>query len=140
MATNKAIRAIIIFLHFYRYFFKSGSSDHPEDILVNASVQVLPAVTPKIPELIPYPNTSDQFLIVGSFSDTSGIAEGSIIPTVGPVRILRIQIEEEVDHWVALSEVGIYDFFCFSLVAIRLLTCIFLLTADMSICVIYYVV
>lgn len=88
-----------------RYFFKSGSSDHPGDILVNASVQVLPAVTPKIPELIPYPNTSDQFLIVGSFSDTSGIAEGSIIPTVGPVRILRIQIEEEVDHWVALSEI-----------------------------------
>lgn len=97
----------MIFLPFYRYFFKSGSSDHPEDILVNASVQVLPAVTPKIPELIPYPNTSDQFLIVGSFSDTSGIAEGSIIPTVGPVRILRIQIEEEVDHWVALSEVRI---------------------------------
>lgn len=103
--TNKTIRTITIFPHSYRYFFKSGSSDHPEDILVNASVQVLPAVTPKIPELIPYPNTSDQFLIVGSFSDTSGIAEGSIIPTVGPVRILRIQIEEEVDHWVALSEV-----------------------------------
>lgn len=114
--------------------------DHPEDILVNASVQVLPAVTPKIPELIPYPNTSDQFLIVGSFSDTSGIAEGSIIPTVGPVRILRLQIEEEVDHWVALSEVCINDLFCFSSVAITLLTWIFLLTADMSIGVIYYVV
>lgn len=107
-------QTISIFSLPHRYFFKSGSSDHLEDILVNASVQVLPAVTPKIPELIPYPNTSDQFLIVGSFSDTSGIAEGSIIPTVGPVRILRIQIEEEVDHWVALSEVSICDFFSFS--------------------------
>ncbi|GBO28895.1 hypothetical protein AVEN_34772-1 [Araneus ventricosus] len=87
------------------YFFRSGCVDHPEDILVNASVQVLPAVTPKFPELIPYPNTSDRFLVVGSFSDTSGIAEGSIIPTVGPVTVLRIHIEEEVDHWVALSEV-----------------------------------
>ncbi|GBL78977.1 hypothetical protein AVEN_136606-1, partial [Araneus ventricosus] len=86
------------------YFFRSGCVDHPEDILVNASVQVLPAVTPKFPELIPYPNTSDRFLVVGSFSDTSGIAEGSIIPTVGPVTVLRIHIEEEVDHWVALSE------------------------------------
>lgn len=103
---NQNIRSL-----YSRYFFKSGSSDHPEDILVNASVQVLPAVTPKIPELIPYPNTSDQFLIVGTFSDTSGIAEGSIIPTVGPVRILRIQIEEEVDHWVALSEVRVLRFY-----------------------------
>ena len=103
-------------------------------------MQVLPAVTPKIPELIPYPNTSDQFLIVGSFSDTSGIAEGSIIPTVGPVRILRIQIEEEVDHWVALSEVCIYDFFCFSWTAIMLLTSIFLLITDICICLIYHVV
>ncbi|XP_055934090.1 alpha-1,3-mannosyl-glycoprotein 4-beta-N-acetylglucosaminyltransferase A-like [Argiope bruennichi] len=88
-----------------RYFFRSGCVDHPEDILVNASVQVLPAVTPKFPELIPYPNTSDRFLVVGSFSDTSGVAEGSIIPTVGPVTVLRIHIEEEVDHWVALSEI-----------------------------------
>ncbi|GFR02404.1 alpha-1,3-mannosyl-glycoprotein 4-beta-N-acetylglucosaminyltransferase B [Trichonephila clavata] len=88
-----------------RYFFRSGCVDHPEDILVNASVQVLPAVAPKIPELIPYPNTSDRFLVVGSFSDTSGVAEGSIIPTVGPVTILRIHIDEEVDHWIALSEI-----------------------------------
>ncbi|KAG8196642.1 hypothetical protein JTE90_006552 [Oedothorax gibbosus] len=88
-----------------RYFFKSGCSEHPEDILTNASIQVLPAVNPKIPELIPYPNTSDRFLVVGSFSDTSGVAEGSIIPTVGPVRILRIHIDEEVDHWIALSEI-----------------------------------
>lgn len=112
--TRRKCQTVTIFSLTHRYFFKSGSSDHLEDILVNASVQVLPAVTPKIPELIPYPNTSDEFLIVGSFSDTSGIAEGSIIPTVGPVRILRIQIEDEVDHWVALSEVSIYDFFCFS--------------------------
>ncbi|GIY10487.1 uncharacterized protein CDAR_478681 [Caerostris darwini] len=32
-------------------------------------------------------------------------SEGSIIPTVGPVTILRIHIDEEVDHWVALSEI-----------------------------------
>ncbi|GIY99248.1 uncharacterized protein CEXT_613651 [Caerostris extrusa] len=60
----------------------------------------------EVPRTIPYPNTSDRFLVVGSFSDTSGVAEGSIIPTVGPVTILRIHIDEEVDHWVALSEVN----------------------------------
>ncbi|XP_054706776.1 alpha-1,3-mannosyl-glycoprotein 4-beta-N-acetylglucosaminyltransferase A-like [Uloborus diversus] len=90
-----------------RYFFKSGSSDHPDDILTNASVQIRPAVPPKIPELIPYPSTSDRFLVVGSFSDQSGITEGSIIPTVGLVRTLRIRFEEDGDHWISLSEIVI---------------------------------
>ncbi|KFM79977.1 hypothetical protein X975_27160, partial [Stegodyphus mimosarum] len=43
--------------------------------------------------------------MVGGFTDASGVAEGSIIPTVGPVKMLRIYIEEEMDHWVALSEI-----------------------------------
>lgn len=85
-----------------KFFFRSGNAEHPEDKFVNTTVEILPASSINI---IPYPMLDDGFLIVGKFNNQSGIAEGSILPIVGPIAIMRLTIHSDSDHWILLSEI-----------------------------------
>ncbi|XP_067122632.1 alpha-1,3-mannosyl-glycoprotein 4-beta-N-acetylglucosaminyltransferase B-like [Centruroides vittatus] len=85
-----------------KYFFRSGNAEHPEDKFVNTTVEILPASSLTV---VPYPMLDDGFLIVGRFNNQSGIAEGTILPLVGPIAIMRLTIHSDSDHWILLSEI-----------------------------------
>lgn len=86
-----------------KYLFRSGNVEHPEDKFVNTTVEISPAVP--LNDEIPYPVTDDGFLLVGKFNNQSGVAEGTILPSVGPVSLMRLCIHSDGDRWLLLSEI-----------------------------------
>eukprot|EP00794_Sanderia_malayensis_P007277 gene7277-8088_t len=112
-----------------RFKFRSGMSDHPGDILTNATVEVLTVAqkdkadakkntsidSNEIPTLgdkmnkIKFEYKSKDYVKVGSFS-TIGVASGKIGSYIGPVAEIRIRvIQHKNENWVALSEIHITE-------------------------------
>lgn len=48
-------------------------------------------------------------IYTGQFNNM-GIAEGSVDPKIGPIKVLRLNIHSESDNWAILSEVSNYLF------------------------------
>lgn len=89
----------------FRYLFRSGNAEHPEDKFMNTSVEILPV---SYPDELLYPKTKDGFLVVGQFKDSTGVAEGNVSSTVGFVKVMRLYVHSESDRWAILSEVSVF--------------------------------
>ncbi|XP_043242541.1 alpha-1,3-mannosyl-glycoprotein 4-beta-N-acetylglucosaminyltransferase B-like isoform X1 [Amphibalanus amphitrite] len=85
------------------FMFQSGNVEHPSDRFYNTTVEIVPALADH--ELLKrYKTTSDGYAIIGQFDD-QGVAAGSLDPTWGPIRSLRLAVQAESDNWVILSEI-----------------------------------
>ncbi|KAF0299768.1 Alpha-1,3-mannosyl-glycoprotein 4-beta-N-acetylglucosaminyltransferase B [Amphibalanus amphitrite] len=83
------------------FMFQSGNVEHPSDRFYNTTVEIVPALAEH--ELLKrYKTTSDGYAIIGQFDD-QGVAAGSLDPTWGPIRSLRLAVQAESDNWVILN-------------------------------------
>lgn len=105
-----------------RYFFRSGSVEHPEDRFpVNSTVEVLPADEMFVDKFERSHNGSamsngwnlralhkshEGFQVVGLFQ-ANGLAHGPVPRGLGKIRTLRIKISSDSTHWAILSEVSV---------------------------------
>ncbi|XP_069098668.1 alpha-1,3-mannosyl-glycoprotein 4-beta-N-acetylglucosaminyltransferase-like protein MGAT4D [Pleurodeles waltl] len=89
-----------------KYLFRSGNIEHPGDKLFNTTVEVLPAQSSKLKDVLgKYEKTEDGFLRIGAF--VNGLAEGSVDPLIGNVLAIRLTILTESPVWALISEVFI---------------------------------
>uniref|UniRef100_A0A8C3TC74 Alpha-1,3-mannosyl-glycoprotein 4-beta-N-acetylglucosaminyltransferase A n=1 Tax=Chelydra serpentina TaxID=8475 RepID=A0A8C3TC74_CHESE len=88
-----------------RYFFHSGNPEHPGDILLNTTVEVLPF---KNEDLVLSKETKDKRLEDGYFrigKFESGIAEGAVDPSLNPISSFRLSVIQNSAVWAILNEV-----------------------------------
>ncbi|XP_023229462.1 alpha-1,3-mannosyl-glycoprotein 4-beta-N-acetylglucosaminyltransferase B-like [Centruroides sculpturatus] len=90
-----------------KFLFRSGNAEHPDDKFFNTTVEILPS---EILEDNSYPVTRDGYLIVGSFKDSNGVAEGTLNTNIGPIKVLRLNVHTQSDRWAILSEILIKPF------------------------------
>ncbi|XP_029460628.1 alpha-1,3-mannosyl-glycoprotein 4-beta-N-acetylglucosaminyltransferase A isoform X2 [Rhinatrema bivittatum] len=94
-------------VHVERYLFHSGNPEHPGDILLNTTVEILPV---KHEGLELSKETKDQrledgFVRIGKFEN--GVAEGAINPHLNPVSAFRLSVLQNSGVWAILNEVHI---------------------------------
>ncbi|KAK7864644.1 hypothetical protein R5R35_012416 [Gryllus longicercus] len=89
-----------------RYFFRSGNAEHPSDRFYNTTVEVLPSSSQINYNKNDFNSTTDGFIIVGQFN-SMGIAEGTIDPKFGPIKVLRLSVHSDSEKWAILSEIHI---------------------------------
>ncbi len=96
-------------IEIYKYYFKSGNPEHPDDKLLQATLQIQTEKSiPKKNLPAEYISLEDRFYIVNKFSSDLGIASGFLDPSVtGKITKIKIQIPEASETWVILSEIGI---------------------------------
>ncbi|XP_028932528.1 alpha-1,3-mannosyl-glycoprotein 4-beta-N-acetylglucosaminyltransferase-like protein MGAT4D isoform X2 [Ornithorhynchus anatinus] len=94
------------------YLFKSGNGEHPGDKLFNTTVEILPAgkadsLKSSLENGDAFNNeeTENEYLKIGAFEN--GIAEGTISPTVGKIKALRLTVLSDSPVWALLSEIFI---------------------------------
>ncbi|KAK7916230.1 hypothetical protein WMY93_011991 [Mugilogobius chulae] len=99
-----------------RFFFRSGNIEHPGDKLFNTTVEVLPfdnlqaekeALTDSKDKTPKYQRTEDGFYRIAWFH--SGVCEGEVEPSFGPLEAIRLTVITDSPVWVILSEVGHLD-------------------------------
>ncbi|KAG8504889.1 Alpha-1,3-mannosyl-glycoprotein 4-beta-N-acetylglucosaminyltransferase A, partial [Galemys pyrenaicus] len=100
------------------YLFHSGNQEHPGDILLNTTVEVLPlkhegleiSKETKDKRLedgyfrIVYP-TSVDFYFEGKFEN--GVAEGMVDPSLNPISAFRLSVIQNSAVWAILNEIHI---------------------------------
>uniref|UniRef100_A0A8C3CID7 Alpha-1,3-mannosyl-glycoprotein 4-beta-N-acetylglucosaminyltransferase A n=1 Tax=Cairina moschata TaxID=8855 RepID=A0A8C3CID7_CAIMO len=90
-----------------RYLFHSGNPEHPGDILLNTTVEVLPFQNE---ELVLSKETKDKRLEDGYFrigKFENGIAEGTVDPSLNPVSSFRLSVIQNSAVWAILNEIHI---------------------------------
>ncbi|PSN35353.1 Alpha-1,3-mannosyl-glycoprotein 4-beta-N-acetylglucosaminyltransferase B [Blattella germanica] len=85
------------------YLFRSGNAEHPSDRFYNTSVEVLPDSSHAVLSRIDFNSTMDGYIIIGKF-DPMGVAEGTVDPHLGPIKVMRLSVHSESDNWAILSE------------------------------------
>ncbi|XP_059502756.1 alpha-1,3-mannosyl-glycoprotein 4-beta-N-acetylglucosaminyltransferase A isoform X1 [Stegostoma tigrinum] len=101
-------------LNIDRYLFHTGNTEHPGDLLLNTSVEVLPYKVKNIfkdsgSDLLQetkesrYKRTEDGFFRIGTF--TNGVAEGAIDQRLNPITAIRLSILQDSTVWVLLDEI-----------------------------------
>ncbi|KAJ9576161.1 hypothetical protein L9F63_006983, partial [Diploptera punctata] len=88
------------------YLFRSGNAEHPSDRFYNTSVEVLPESSHTLQSRIDYNSTMDGYIIIGKF-DVMGVAEGTVDPNLGAIKVMRLSVHTESDNWAILSEIHI---------------------------------
>nr|XP_028600895.1 alpha-1,3-mannosyl-glycoprotein 4-beta-N-acetylglucosaminyltransferase-like protein MGAT4D isoform X1 [Podarcis muralis] len=94
-----------------RYLFKSGNVEHPGDIIVDATVEVLPNAEIDIQAAggnsgnFKIVKTQDGYFQIGTFKN--GIADGIVNPNLGNIKALRLSIHSSSATWLLLSEIYI---------------------------------
>lgn len=92
------------FDHLLRYFFRTSNPEHPEDKIINATVEVLPVNTIERPP--PYSTiTNDGYFVIGGFKVMKGLADGFVPHILSPIQQLRISFKTDSDRWAIISEV-----------------------------------
>ncbi|ETE68938.1 Alpha-1,3-mannosyl-glycoprotein 4-beta-N-acetylglucosaminyltransferase A, partial [Ophiophagus hannah] len=91
------------------FLFHSGNPEHPGDILVNTTVEVLPL---RNKELVLSKETKekrleDGYFRIGKFEN--GIAEGIVSPNLNPVTAVRLFIIQNSSVWAIINEFLKYD-------------------------------
>lgn len=95
-------------LNIDRYLFHTGNTEHPADLLVNTSVEVLP-YKDSGSELLQetkeskHKRTDDGFYRIGRFEN--GIADGTIHLKLNPISAIRLSILQDSEVWVLLDEI-----------------------------------
>ncbi|KAL8576437.1 hypothetical protein ACOMHN_049004 [Nucella lapillus] len=93
-----------------KFLFRTGNPEHPDDILHEATVQVMPEEWPTRPllGLPPLQGSVEEagpgFILVGQFN-ANGLAEGDLPFTLGVISALRIHVSSKSPNWVIFSEV-----------------------------------
>ncbi|XP_026522744.1 alpha-1,3-mannosyl-glycoprotein 4-beta-N-acetylglucosaminyltransferase A [Notechis scutatus] len=90
-----------------RFLFHSGNPEHPGDILVNTTVEVLPL---RNKELVLSKETKekrleDGYFRIGKFEN--GIAEGIVNPNLNPITAVRLFIIQNSSVWAIINEIHI---------------------------------
>ncbi|NWV27486.1 MGT4A acetylglucosaminyltransferase, partial [Origma solitaria] len=88
-----------------RYLFHSGNPEHPGDILLNTTVEVLPFQNE---ELVLSKETKDKRLEDGYFrigKFENGVAEGTVDPSLNPIASFRLSVIQNSAVWAILNEV-----------------------------------
>ena len=92
-----------------RYFIRTSNSEHPEDRLIDARVDVLPVnKISRIPNHLEV--TTDGYFVIGGFKIMKGMANGFVPHLLSPVKQLRITMTEDSDRWVIINEVFVHFF------------------------------
>lgn len=94
-------------LFIYRYLFHSGNPEHPGDILLNTTVEVLPFQNE---ELVLSKETKDKRLEDGYFrigKFENGVAEGTVDPSLNPISSFRLSVIQNSAVWAILNEIHI---------------------------------
>ncbi|XP_030301497.1 alpha-1,3-mannosyl-glycoprotein 4-beta-N-acetylglucosaminyltransferase A isoform X3 [Calypte anna] len=87
-----------------RYLFHSGNPEHPGDILLNTTVEVLPFQNE---ELVLSKETKDKRLEDGYFrigKFENGVAEGTVDPSLNPIASFRLSVIQNSAVWAILNE------------------------------------
>ncbi|XP_056662947.1 alpha-1,3-mannosyl-glycoprotein 4-beta-N-acetylglucosaminyltransferase A isoform X2 [Monodelphis domestica] len=89
------------------YLFQSGNPEHPGDILINTTVEVLPF---KGEELEISKETKDNqledgYIRIGKFE--GGVAEGMVDPILNPISAFRLSVIQNSAVWAVLNEIHI---------------------------------
>ncbi|XP_038611053.1 alpha-1,3-mannosyl-glycoprotein 4-beta-N-acetylglucosaminyltransferase-like protein MGAT4D isoform X2 [Tachyglossus aculeatus] len=94
------------------YLFRSGNAEHPGDKLFNTTVEILPAEKADLLKISlengdKFDNeaTENEYFKIGAFEN--GIAEGTVSPTVGKIKALRLTVLSNSPVWALLSEIFI---------------------------------
>uniref|UniRef100_A0A8V0YZT0 Alpha-1,3-mannosyl-glycoprotein 4-beta-N-acetylglucosaminyltransferase A n=1 Tax=Gallus gallus TaxID=9031 RepID=A0A8V0YZT0_CHICK len=90
-----------------RYLFHSGNPEHPGDILLNTTVEVLPFQNE---ELVLSKETKDKRLEDGYFrigKFENGVAEGTVDPSLNPISSFRLSVIQNSAVWAILNEIHI---------------------------------
>ena len=87
-----------------RYFIRTSNTEHPEDRLIDARVEILPvnSVQQKTDHL---ELTKDGYYVIGGFKVMNGMANGFVPHVYSPVKQMRISITADSDRWVIINEV-----------------------------------
>ncbi|KAM9054353.1 alpha-1,3-mannosyl-glycoprotein 4-beta-N-acetylglucosaminyltransferase A isoform 1-T6 [Megaptera novaeangliae] len=90
------------------YLFHSGNQEHPGDILLNTTVEVLPLKSEglEISKETKDKRLEDGYFRIGKFEN--GVAEGMVDPNLNPISAFRLSVIQNSAVWAILNEVRQY--------------------------------
>uniref|UniRef100_A0A8C0SSL6 Alpha-1,3-mannosyl-glycoprotein 4-beta-N-acetylglucosaminyltransferase A n=2 Tax=Canis lupus familiaris TaxID=9615 RepID=A0A8C0SSL6_CANLF len=88
------------------YLFHSGNQEHPGDILLNTTVEVLPFKSEglEISKETKDKRLEDGYFRIGKFEN--GVAEGMVDPRLNPISAFRLSVIQNSAVWAILNEEG----------------------------------
>ncbi|KAG3268096.1 mannosyl (alpha-1,3-)-glycoprotein beta-1,4-N-acetylglucosaminyltransferase, isozyme A [Ictidomys tridecemlineatus] len=89
------------------YLFHSGNQEHPGDILLNTTVEVLPLKREglEISKETKDKRLEDGYFRIGKFEN--GVAEGMVDPSLNPISAFRLSVIQNSAVWAILNEIHI---------------------------------
>ncbi|XP_066863237.1 alpha-1,3-mannosyl-glycoprotein 4-beta-N-acetylglucosaminyltransferase A isoform X2 [Kogia breviceps] len=86
------------------YLFHSGNQEHPGDILLNTTVEVLPLKSEglEISKETKDKRLEDGYFRIGKFEN--GVAEGMVDPNLNPISAFRLSVIQNSAVWAILNE------------------------------------
>uniref|UniRef100_A0A8C4PEZ8 Alpha-1,3-mannosyl-glycoprotein 4-beta-N-acetylglucosaminyltransferase A n=1 Tax=Equus asinus TaxID=9793 RepID=A0A8C4PEZ8_EQUAS len=89
------------------YLFHSGNQEHPGDILLNTTVEVLPFKSEglEISKETKDKRLEDGYFRIGKFEN--GVAEGMVDPNLNPISAFRLSVVQNSAVWAILNEIHI---------------------------------
>ncbi|XP_058390476.1 alpha-1,3-mannosyl-glycoprotein 4-beta-N-acetylglucosaminyltransferase A isoform X3 [Diceros bicornis minor] len=89
------------------YLFHSGNQEHPGDILLNTTVEVLPFKSEglEISKETKDKRLEDGYFRIGKFEN--GVAEGMVDPNLNPIAAFRLTVIQNSAVWAILNEIHI---------------------------------
>ncbi|XP_063504559.1 alpha-1,3-mannosyl-glycoprotein 4-beta-N-acetylglucosaminyltransferase A isoform X3 [Pongo pygmaeus] len=89
------------------YLFHSGNQEHPGDILLNTTVEVLPFKSEglEISKETKDKRLEDGYFRIGKFEN--GVAEGMVDPSLNPISAFRLSVIQNSAVWAILNEIHI---------------------------------
>ncbi|XP_023067192.1 alpha-1,3-mannosyl-glycoprotein 4-beta-N-acetylglucosaminyltransferase A isoform X1 [Piliocolobus tephrosceles] len=86
------------------YLFHSGNQEHPGDILLNTTVEVLPFKSEglEISKETKDKRLEDGYFRIGKFEN--GVAEGMVDPSLNPISAFRLSVIQNSAVWAILNE------------------------------------
>ncbi|XP_045406149.1 alpha-1,3-mannosyl-glycoprotein 4-beta-N-acetylglucosaminyltransferase A isoform X2 [Lemur catta] len=89
------------------YLFHSGNQEHPGDILLNTTVEVLPFKNEglEISKETKDKRLEDGYFRIGKFEN--GVAEGMVDPSLNPISAFRLTVIQNSAVWAILNEIHI---------------------------------
>ncbi|ERE92694.1 alpha-1,3-mannosyl-glycoprotein 4-beta-N-acetylglucosaminyltransferase A isoform 1 [Cricetulus griseus] len=89
------------------YLFHSGNQEHPGDILLNTTVEVLPLKSDslEISKETKDKRLEDGYFRIGKFE--YGVAEGIVDPALNPISAFRLSVIQNSAVWAILNEIHI---------------------------------
>ncbi|ELK14781.1 Alpha-1,3-mannosyl-glycoprotein 4-beta-N-acetylglucosaminyltransferase A [Pteropus alecto] len=90
------------------YLFHSGNQEHPGDILLNTTVEVLPFKSEglELSKETKDKRLEDGYFRIGKFEN--GVAEGMVDPNLNPISAFRLSVIQNSAVWAILNEVRQY--------------------------------